>query len=115
MMIFVVEFASIENVENIAAVDLLLCKLPQRSNEKLRGDVLVRQKPPDTLCYGETGTRTCRNGQSRGNTLGMLHRLTDYHPETICATLVIKIKIKMKRIVPILTIFANPRNRKIFL
>jgi hypothetical protein len=47
----------------------------------------------------------------------MLHRLTDYHPETICATLVtkIKVKIKMKRMLLILTIFANPRNRKTFL
>jgi hypothetical protein len=78
------------------------------------GDVLVRQKPPDSLCYGETGTRTRRNGQSRGNTLGMPHQLTHYHPKTICATLVAQIKTKIKRMLPILTIFANPRNRKIF-
>jgi hypothetical protein len=72
-MIFVMEFAPIEDVKDIAGVDLLLRKLLQRVDEPLRRNLIVGEKTPNGLGGSKGGLFRCRNGKTGSDSLRMLH------------------------------------------
>ncbi|MDR0870983.1 MAG: hypothetical protein LBN39_09345 [Planctomycetaceae bacterium] len=72
-MILVMEFAPIEDVQDVAGVDLLLRKLLQRVDEPLRRNLIVGEKTPNGLGGSKGGLLRCRNGETGSDSLRMLH------------------------------------------
>ncbi|GHT11212.1 hypothetical protein FACS1894170_04460 [Planctomycetales bacterium] len=70
---FVMEFAPVGYVQDVAGVDLLFGKVLQWFDESLRRNFIVGEEPPNGLGGGEGGLFACRNGETGGDSLRMLH------------------------------------------